>query len=504
MESFLSRYKNVLVLIVVLLVQVVGLAVQVRRAASDAPEGRQVRLIRYWVVSLVTPPEKLVHSIGHGFRSMWSNYAYLRGVRRENRDLKAEVQRLRIEQAGLMEDARQGQRLQKLLSFKEQYIYKTQPAQVIGTSGSDLSHVLIIDKGSHDGIKVDMPVITPDGVVGKIKEVYSRESHLLLISDQTSGAGVLLESLRLRGVLRGNSLGQPQIVNMTTDERIKAGERVLTSGGDQVYPRGLPVGVVDHTIPDPEHDGYVAIVVKTAANLSRLEEVLVVTEVNENMTAAQQQDIQQSLAEADTQKRAADILSERLPGLKDPNAPADAASQVPADTPEGDPGRPPKPGVALHPDRFSPNSAPPANTLTPGQSPPRTTPNVTTTPPSDGTNPATPATTPKPRVGAGTAGRHPRPLEMARLREVEQLRGAQEQRLLQFESRELCHRRMAARQRRQRQRHRPQPQSQRNLLQRLQSLRMPSRNRTRRLRIQNRREVASSIGIAYRQFAPRH
>ena len=316
MESFLSRYKNVLVLIVVLLVQVVGLAVQVRRAASDAPEGRQVRLIRYWVVSLVTPPEKLVHSIGHGFRSMWSNYAYLRGVRRENRDLKAEVQRLRIEQAGLMEDARQGQRLQKLLSFKEQYIYKTQPAQVIGTSGSDLSHVLIIDKGSHDGIKVDMPVITPDGVVGKIKEVYSRESHLLLISDQTSGAGVLLESLRLRGVLRGNSLGQPQIVNMTTDERIKAGERVLTSGGDQVYPRGLPVGVVDHTIPDPEHDGYVAIVVKTAANLSRLEEVLVVTEVSENMTAAQQQDIQQSLAEADTQKRAADILSERLPGLK--------------------------------------------------------------------------------------------------------------------------------------------------------------------------------------------
>ena len=65
MESFLSRYKNVLVLMVVLLVQVVGLAVQVRRAASDAPEGKQVRLIRYWVVSLVSPPEKLVHSIGH-------------------------------------------------------------------------------------------------------------------------------------------------------------------------------------------------------------------------------------------------------------------------------------------------------------------------------------------------------------------------------------------------------------------------------------------------------
>jgi rod shape-determining protein MreC len=406
MESFLSRYKNILVLMVVLLVQVVGLAVQVRRAASDAPEGRQVRLIRYWVVSLVTPPEKLVHSIGHGFRGMWSNYAYLRGVRRENRDLKAEVNRLRLEQAGLMEDARQGQRLQKLLSFKEHYIYKTQPAQVVGTSGSDLSHVLIIDKGSRDGIRPDMPVITPDGVVGKIKEVFPRESHLLLISDQTSGAGVVLESLRLRGVLRGNSLGQPQIVNMTTDERIKPGERVLTSGGDQVYPRGLPVGVVDHTIPDPEHDGYVAVVVKTAANLSRLEEVLIVTDVSESMTAAQQQDIVQSEAEADTQKRAADILSERLPGLKDPNAPPAAATDATVDT-SGDPGRPPKPGVALHPDRFSPNETPPANSLSPGQSAARPATAATTPQPSDGSNPAGSASNPRPRIGNGTSGQAP-------------------------------------------------------------------------------------------------
>jgi rod shape-determining protein MreC len=411
MESFLSRYKNVLVLMVVLLVQVVGLAVQVRRAASDAPEGKQVRLIRYWVVSLVTPPEKLVHSIGRGFRGMWSNYAYLRGVRRENRNLKAEVERLRLEQAGLLEDARQGQRLQKLLSFKEQYIYKTQPAQVIGTSGSDLSHVLIIDKGSHDGIRVDMPVITPDGVVGKIKEVYPRESHLLLLSDQTSGAGVMLESLRLRGVLRGNSLGQPQIVNMTKDERIKPGERVLTSGGDQVYPRGLPVGVVDYVIADPEHDGYVAVVVKTAANLSRLEEVLVVTELSETMPSTEQQDIQQSVAEADAQKRAADILSERLPGLKDPNAPAGAAPDVPAEEPGGDPGRPPKPGVALHPDRFSPNSSPPANALVPGQSVPRPPPGAASAQPAAqpaaGTSPAAAGAIPKPHVVTGTTTQAP-------------------------------------------------------------------------------------------------
>lgn len=366
MEPFFSRYKNLLVLIVVLLVQVVGLAVQVRRPVSGAPEAAQVRLIRYWVVSLIAPPERWLHSMGGGVRGLWSNYIGLRGVRQRNRDLKAEVDRLRMEQAGLLEDARQGQRLQQLLSFKEHYIFKTVPAQIIGTSGSDRSHVLYLDKGSRDGIKPDMPVITPDGIVGKIREVFPRTSQLLVISDQTSGAGVLLETLRIRGILRGSTLGQPQMVNIAPDERIKPGERILTSGGDGVYPRGLPVGVVQRTIPDPEHDGYVAIIVKPAANLSRLEEVLVITDLGEQMPAVEQQDIAESAAEADARKRAADILSERLPGLRDPDAPPPAPG-APVEVPGGDPGRPPRPGLALHPDRFSPNMASPAGMVSPGQ-----------------------------------------------------------------------------------------------------------------------------------------
>ena len=118
MESFFSRYKNVLVLIVVLLVQVVGLAVQVRRPVTGAPEAAQIRLIRYWMVSLVAPPERLVHAIGGGFRGMWSNYVGLRGVRQQNRDLKAEVERLRMEQAGLVEDARQENACSNCLNLK--------------------------------------------------------------------------------------------------------------------------------------------------------------------------------------------------------------------------------------------------------------------------------------------------------------------------------------------------------------------------------------------------
>ncbi len=296
-------------------------------------------------------------------RSMWSNYIDLRHVRQQNQELKDRVSRLQLEQAALLEDARQGQRLQALLAFKEHYISSTVPAQVIGTSGTDQSRILTIDKGSKDGLKPDMAVITPDGIVGKLRDVFGHTSQVLVISDQTSGAGVLLESTRLRGVLRGNALGQPQIINLLPDERVKPGERVITSGGDQIYPRGLPVGVVDQVVPDTSNPPYIDILIKPAANLGHLEEVLVITQDSDQMSSKAQQDLAQSAAEgaAVGKQRASDILAERLPGLNDPNAVADAgpnqkpgataAAAAAAATVVPPPLHPPP---ALHADHFSP------------------------------------------------------------------------------------------------------------------------------------------------------
>jgi rod shape-determining protein MreC len=367
----LSRYKNILFLVAVLLVQVIGLAMQIRRPNPNGGDGKTVRLIRYWAISLMSPPEKVVHGTGTGVRGMWSNYLDLRHVRQQNQELRERVSRLQLEQAGLLEDARQGQRLQALLGFKEHYIYSTVPAEVIGTSGTDQSRILTIDKGSKDGLKPDMAVITPDGIVGKLRDVFGHTSQVLVISDQTSGAGVLLESTRLRGVLRGNALGQPQIINMLPDERVKPGERVITSGGDQIFPRGLPVGVVDQVVPDTSNPPYIDILIKPAANLGHLEELLVITEASDRMPPTAQQDMAQSAAEgaAVSKQRASDILAERLPGLNDPNALADPGpGQKPA-TPTSATTVPPPlhPPPAVHPDHYSPDATPPATALTPGQ-----------------------------------------------------------------------------------------------------------------------------------------
>jgi rod shape-determining protein MreC len=369
MDTFFGRYKDILVFLLVLFVQFIGLATQIKHPLADGQDRHNVRLWRYWVVALVAPPEKILHNMGAGVRGFWSNYIDLHDTRAENQRLLEEVNRLHLEQAGLLEDARQGQRLQSLLSFKEQYVYQTIPAEVIGTSGTDQSRVLYINKGSKDGLAPDMPVITPDGVVGRLKDVFPHTSQLLVINDQTSGAGVLLQTTRLRGVLRGNVFGQPQIINILPDERIKAGEPVVTSGGDQIFPRGLPVGTVEKVVEDPDHEPYVDVIVKPAANLSHLEEVLVVTQLSDQMPPAAARDIAKSEAAAavDSEKqRASDILAQKLPGYTDPDAPTDDTDQGPVQTADGEIGRPITPLKAVHPDKYSPDAAPPAASLTPG------------------------------------------------------------------------------------------------------------------------------------------
>ena len=366
----MSGYKNILFLVAVLVIQVIGLASQVRRSNPAGSDSPSVRLIRYWGISLVAPPEKAVHGSGSGLRHLWSNYFDLRNVRQQNQDLKEQLGRLQLEQAALLEDARQGQRLQALLAFREHYIYSTVPAQVIGTSGTDQSRLLYIDKGAKDGLKPDMAVITPDGIVGKLKDVYAHTSQVLMISDQTSGAGVLLESTRLRGVLRGNALGQPQIVNLLPDERVKPGDRVVTSGGDEIFPRGIAVGTVEEVVDDASNPPYVDILIKPAANLSHLEELLVITQVGDEMPPKQQRDLAQSAATGElaaTQQRTSDILAERLPGLESPEALADFTQQLkPLENPDTAAVKlhPPPP---LHPDHFSPDATQPARSLTPGQ-----------------------------------------------------------------------------------------------------------------------------------------
>src|SRR5882724_6554981 len=279
MENLLHRYRNVSILVGVLFAQVLGLAIQVRRTSGDESS----RLIRVWAVGTIAPFEKGIVWLQNGTGNLWHEYVYLRGVRQENRDLKMEIERLRLEQVRLSEDAEQARRLQSLLAFKEQFVAKTVPAQVIGSSGSEQSRSIFIDKGANYHIEPDMAVITAEGVVGKVLHVYGSSSQVLLINDQSSGVGAILENSRIQGVLRGTAVGEVILERVMADETVAAGEVVRTSGGDAIFPKGLPVGAVTKVNRTPE--AFLSIHVKPAVNLSKLEEVLVVAQKEERVPA---------------------------------------------------------------------------------------------------------------------------------------------------------------------------------------------------------------------------
>ena len=365
MDSFLARYRNLVVLLAILMAQIAGLAMQVRHNSTgmntlDPSDPSGVRLIRLWGNAIISPPERLIHGTKIGLGSMWTNYLDLRHVRDENQDLKKTVDRLRLEQAALLEDARQGQRLQALLGFQEKYIYTTKAAQAYGSSGSDRSHVFYIDKGAREGLKPDMAVITADGIVGKVRDVFLHTAQVLAVNDATSGAGVILETTRIRGILRGDAVGRLEVVGIMADQRIQPGEKVLTAGGDMIFPRGLPVGVVEKVVPDPERDSFIDIVVKPAAHLERLDEVLVITSTEPRFSPQEEQDVATSESEKNAvptaikdQVKASEIMAEKLPGLIDPNLPPDQQPLHDSSNPD----LPPPPPPPLHPDEFSPGAA---------------------------------------------------------------------------------------------------------------------------------------------------
>lgn len=313
MESVLSRHRNLIVLLGVLFLQALGLAVQVRHGGG--PEAHDTRLIRVWAIGTLSPFERSLVWIQDSTGNIWRNYVYLRGVRAENRELKEQIEQMRLERVRLNEDAAQAHRLQNLLGFKEEFVAKTVAAQVIGTSGTDTSRIVFIDKGENSGIRRDMAVMTADGIVGKVLMVWPSLAQVLLINDQSSGVGVILERSRLQGVLRGTANGEVDLEHIMKDEDVAPGDRVLTSGGDQIFPKGFPVGTVAKV--DKGKDVFLNIRVKPSAGLSKLEEVLVLLEKQERAATADE----------NPHLRASDILAQRLPSV-----PAKPAAVTPTGT----------------------------------------------------------------------------------------------------------------------------------------------------------------------------
>jgi rod shape-determining protein MreC len=261
-----SRHRSIFLLGGVVLLQVLLLAVQIKRDS-------QGRLIRVWTVGAVSPFERAgAHGVSH-IRDTWNHYFALQHTSRENEDLKRENGALKLQITQLESKAGEADRLAALLKFRQTNTdVPMVSARVIGGSADSASQTIYLDRGERDGIHRNMGVITPDGVVGKVIESYKDTAQVLLLTDKDSGVGAMLVESRLQGPVGGT--GEPLLIMkyIPNDDNVNSGERVVTSGMDRIFPRDLPVGTIAEI---KSGNPFKQLRVKPAASLERLEEVFV-------------------------------------------------------------------------------------------------------------------------------------------------------------------------------------------------------------------------------------
>ncbi len=237
MDTLFSRYRNLTVLLALIVAQLVLLGYQVRT-------NQNVRLLRVWSVSAVTPLAELAEAVRSHTFGVFGNYFVLLGVKDENQRLRDQVGALTMDNQFLRTELADADRARALQVFQAETPSRTIAARVIGNGTGANSATVFVDRGSASGVESGMAVVTPEGIVGKVVAAYPSASLVLLATDPTFAAGVVSQKNHVSGTLKGMGHGTTMIDYIQNEQKVDVGEWFYTSGYDRVFPRGFPVGQV--------------------------------------------------------------------------------------------------------------------------------------------------------------------------------------------------------------------------------------------------------------------
>ncbi len=215
-----------------------------------------------------------VSSVVSGARHVWSGYVGLRGVKVENDTLRRELAeaQIQVQQQRALADRSRG--LERLLGLRDHANLSTTAAEIIAAGASPDFRTMTIDKGTRDGLRPDMAVIAPAGVVGRVVVPSARAAKVQLLIDRNAAAGALIERSRAQGVVVGEGEARLRMDYVSEVFDVAVGDVVVTSGIDGIFPKGFVIGVVETV--EKSGPAFKRIVVKPAVDFSMLEEVLVV------------------------------------------------------------------------------------------------------------------------------------------------------------------------------------------------------------------------------------
>ena len=237
MLAFLRKNQIPLSSVFCLLLSFYILTVSARGQLKNEPVGA----VLMWVLR---PLQIVAQGTANWFIGIQENYLTLSGFKSENERLRKRIQALEVERQRLLEAEATNRKLQQLLDFRVELPGKPVTASIIANSASSWFQGCILDKGSADGVHKDMAVVTPLGVVGKVVSVTGRSAKVILLTDANSGIDVMVQRTRSRGIVSGSLDSGTVLKYMKRSEDVQAGDRLITSGLDGVFPKGLMAGTV--------------------------------------------------------------------------------------------------------------------------------------------------------------------------------------------------------------------------------------------------------------------
>jgi len=271
--SRLSVGKTFFLLSILVIVIIVGL--HLSAANSD-----KLTFFESTTRDMLSPVQRVVSMAGGKISEIITLPVQLYRVSERNQQLEQQVMELQEKLSRYNEIKSENVRLKNQLAFKTSLVgqMNTQSAEVIGREADNWFGTAIINKGSASGIKRNMAVITPAGLVGRVTNVTDHNAEVLLITDPRSGVGCLVQENRAPGIVEGvaGGRGVVNMVHIPSDLAPKKGNRVITSGFGSVFPKGIPVGTVQVTRRE-ESGMFKMAVLETFVDFNRLEEVLVIT-----------------------------------------------------------------------------------------------------------------------------------------------------------------------------------------------------------------------------------
>ncbi|OPY55930.1 MAG: Cell shape-determining protein MreC precursor [Pelotomaculum sp. PtaU1.Bin035] len=199
-----------------------------------------------------------------------------------NLALEQEVARLESQVTQLTEFKLESERLSNLLNYKQVMAkrYNLLTASIVDRDPGNWFGTITLNRGAGDGVKENMTVLTPEGLVGRVVSVSAATCEVLLITDPRSGVGSLVQDTRTSGIVEGTTASSrmARMIHIPNNAPIEVGQAVVTSGLGSIFPKSIPVGVIAGI--NSESSGlFKSADILPYANLNQLEEVLIVTEV---------------------------------------------------------------------------------------------------------------------------------------------------------------------------------------------------------------------------------